>query len=983
MSVRASAFRGVALWGLSFVSIVTLCLPALAQETAQRRQIEEVVVTAERRESTVQDTSMSITAFTSQFIEDFGLRNQEDLQAYIPATTVQPYDIAIRGVGRLFRALGGDPGVATYFNGAYSEDFGIASTEGGLYDIERIEVLRGPQGTLYGRNGVGGAVNFISGRPTQEFQGEVRGVFGSEGTQEVYGILSGPIVRDLVAARLTGVHRDRDGTIKNIGQGPDLDDFGDRNIALALKITPTNNFTINIRGNDRDYDRVMPSAQGAGAIVVSEFGGRPDPITGASRNTTQQVWGFRPVDPSVPCASLADRSLPTCTVAGQPVFEFSHGGITRNAQFVTPGVDMVDSGFARPNWAFGHDTSLIERSTIGDGSKLPRLDGSDLIVDQNGLNHEGFEHRAVYADMTWDISDQLTIKYIGAYTDYWYERITDDDRTSNDPLDMQFFAGQENENYQNELQFFFDFTPHLNLTAGLFQYHAQIDQRLDFWSQNLPRFTQPADYGTVSTAGLLPMMLTHRTARAWAREGIPAPFQPFFPEAFGLSEDGKCNFSGAATILGLGSQFGGNRIVTSCALSGLWLGEGTDPLNRTPSGPTTAGTSFIWNTSNRTDAVAVYAQSEWQFHEQLSLTLGARWARDERQAEESLFLYNEDPVPLLQQGISLLEYNASTGALNPDGTPTAGGLDETVPIRFRGRPRSQSIYRAIENNFEELTWRVNLDWTPDPSTLVYASVTKGYRAGGFNLGYFSVTPTYDSETLIAYELGYKGLLLDRRLQLNGSVFYYDYNDIHVQIDVTNFALGGTNTSVRNVPDARNIGVEAELMWLATEAITIGANYSHTDTEYGSEVQDGGIVNNENPNAPSSVFTSAQLTQGIKGEKLLRVPRNKASGWFMYALHMGDRGRVDFLTSVSWQDKVVWRQAGGPLNTSPDFARWDGRVTWTSTDSRWSVSGWVNNILDEVGIRTIDTETEAQGFMRTVTPNLPRIGGIDVRYRLGQ
>ena len=134
-----------------------LSLPVVA---AEERRIEEVVVTAERRESTVQDTAISITAFTGEFIEDFGLRNQEDLQNYIPATTIQPYDLSIRGVGRLFRALGGDPGVATYFDGAYSEDFGIASTEGGLFDIERIEVLRGPQGTLYGRNGVGGAVNF-------------------------------------------------------------------------------------------------------------------------------------------------------------------------------------------------------------------------------------------------------------------------------------------------------------------------------------------------------------------------------------------------------------------------------------------------------------------------------------------------------------------------------------------------------------------------------------------------------------------------------------------------------------------------------------------------------------------------------------------------------------------------------------------------------------------------------------------------------
>ena len=78
------------------------------------------------------------------------------------------------GVGRVFRALGGDPGVGTYNDGAYSEDFGIASTDNGLYDIERIEILRGPQGTLYGRNSIGGAVNFITTKPGDEFAAEIR-----------------------------------------------------------------------------------------------------------------------------------------------------------------------------------------------------------------------------------------------------------------------------------------------------------------------------------------------------------------------------------------------------------------------------------------------------------------------------------------------------------------------------------------------------------------------------------------------------------------------------------------------------------------------------------------------------------------------------------------------------------------------------------------------------------------------------------------
>ena len=107
------------------------------------RQIEEVIVTAERQESSVQDTSISITAFTSEMIEDFGIRNQSDIQNLTPATVILPYDAAIRGVGRNFRSLGGDPGISTYMNGVYSEDLYTATIQS-LWDLERLEILRGP-----------------------------------------------------------------------------------------------------------------------------------------------------------------------------------------------------------------------------------------------------------------------------------------------------------------------------------------------------------------------------------------------------------------------------------------------------------------------------------------------------------------------------------------------------------------------------------------------------------------------------------------------------------------------------------------------------------------------------------------------------------------------------------------------------------------------------------------------------------------------
>ncbi len=86
-----------------------------------------------------------------------------------------------------------DPGVGTYVDGAYSVDFGIASTDNGLYDVERIEILRGPQGTLYGRNSIGGAVNFITKKPSREYEAEIRTITGSYGMAEGYGFVNMPL----------------------------------------------------------------------------------------------------------------------------------------------------------------------------------------------------------------------------------------------------------------------------------------------------------------------------------------------------------------------------------------------------------------------------------------------------------------------------------------------------------------------------------------------------------------------------------------------------------------------------------------------------------------------------------------------------------------------------------------------------------------------------------------------------------------------
>lgn len=984
---------------------------------AEGRQIEEVVVTAERRESSVQDTAISITAFTGEFIEDFGLRNQEDLQNYIPATTIQPYDLSVRGIGRLYRALGGDPGVATYFDGAYSEDFGIASTEGGLFDLERIEVLRGPQGTLYGRNGIGGAVNFISKRPTDEFEGEVKTIVGSYNTKEFFGMLSGPLIDGFLNARAVGVKRTRDGFMEELGDGTDragnpvstghgrdLNNYGDENYSLTLEFTPSDTLNILIRGNERSYRRSMSGAQGAGSLVVSEAGGLRDPVTGGERWTSVPQYGWRRVqDPTQPgaefCANAIERNatndciVPTGivpyinatapgSIQGTGVYAFNFNGETRYAQPIVAGVDPSGGTSAWQNYAYGANAAqidLLDRSTIGPGDELPELEGDDIVAWTNGFNDEFFDQQAAYASVTWDVQDNLTLKYIGGYTDYWYDRTTEDDRTGM-PHDLQFYAAQENENFQHELQMFWDINEDITLTAGLFMYENDIDQQLDFYHTD--SWSKYTDNQTEIYGGL---------AGFWG-----AVF-PGGDGAGGMVNERSAQRAVEAdrnSFLVTGdASFGGALKVANTVLS-PWSGD-TLENGRVDHGPVSDGTTFIWDTENRTSARAVYFQGEWQINDTWALTLGGRWAEDEKEAVERLFGYTEINLlglcdslvgaaacgdgPDADDSTSLAEYNQNiTGAIDAD-----GNIVNFDTLRTVGLPFAFSIYRELEETFDDVTWRINLDYEPTDDDLIYFSITTGYRAGGFNLGFNSPTPVYDKETITAYELGYKGQMFDGTMQINASAYLYEYDGIALQFREEG-GVAGPGTSVTNGPEVQTIGFEGDLLWLATDNLTIGGTYSYTDTTYQAN-SDTLIIDNSNPFAPVGVFSEAELQVDIDGEPVPRIPKHKATLWAEYTLNLGDNGKVVFLSSINWTDEFAARgspRPETPLTVAPAYSRWDARISWNSADEQWGVSGFVNNILDDVGVRNMNVEDQNQNFRYTVEPTNPRMAGLEIQYKFG-
>lgn len=227
--------------------------PAFAQEPG--RTLDEITVTAERRESTLQDTPIAISAVTGENLERSSIFDTEALSYSVPGLNVQRDVVGkavIRGVGTENFTVGGDPGVAVYNDGAYMARTSTAIFD--FFDVDRIEVLRGPQGTLYGRNAVGGVINVISNAPSDEFEARGNFTYGNYDAIRLEGAVSGPIT-DKVRARIAGLFSKRDGFTENIFPGLEsrgLDELDTKDLwALRGRVDVdfTENLTLELIGD--------------------------------------------------------------------------------------------------------------------------------------------------------------------------------------------------------------------------------------------------------------------------------------------------------------------------------------------------------------------------------------------------------------------------------------------------------------------------------------------------------------------------------------------------------------------------------------------------------------------------------------------------------------------------------------------------------------------------------------------------------------
>ncbi|MDO8377819.1 TonB-dependent receptor [Phenylobacterium sp.] len=212
---------------LAATALVSVALTGVAQAQSGATTIEELVVTAEKREQSLQDVPVAVSAFTSEKRDLIGISTVQDITNFTPGLAYSAGNdrISLRGIGRLTNNLASEPGVATYVDGVYTSST-VEVGRSPLF-IGRVEVLRGPQGTLYGRNSIGGAINAISKRPTDAFSGEIRGSYGNYNRRVLEGTVSGPITDGLRVRLGASMTKQDEGWFHNISGGPDEGDIRD------------------------------------------------------------------------------------------------------------------------------------------------------------------------------------------------------------------------------------------------------------------------------------------------------------------------------------------------------------------------------------------------------------------------------------------------------------------------------------------------------------------------------------------------------------------------------------------------------------------------------------------------------------------------------------------------------------------------------------------------------------------------------------
>jgi iron complex outermembrane recepter protein len=298
-----------------------------------------------------------------------------------------------------------------------------------------------------------------------------------------------------------------------------------------------------------------------------------------------------------------------------------------------------------------------------------------------------------------------------------------------------------------------------------------------------------------------------------------------------------------------------------------------------------------------TTAYALFGELYWQLTETLKLTLGGRYSHEKREAD---YLYKALFAPPIQ-------------------APPPGPGDATPGIR----------------RFNDFAPKIVLTYEPDTNTNIYASVSRGFKSGGFNL--LAIQPGFDPERIWNYELGFKSRLADGRLRVGASAFYSDFTDLQVG------QIVNLQSVLTNAAKAEIYGVEADIAFQPIDAFEIGGTAAYLHAEFSEFCT-------ADPTQPMAAVqpgcTDAANPINLSGKRLPRAPRFTASAYAGYSFDLGGSGMLRARVDARYQSLTFFTQFNRPTVAQDGYAIVNARLTWTDESDRFSIGLWANNLFNK-------------------------------------
>ncbi|WP_448657368.1 TonB-dependent receptor [Sphingomonas sp. CJ99] len=855
--------------------------PALAQDAVDPAPEEEtfenagdIIVTATRREQSIQDIPIAVTAISQTLLQNSGvqdIRGLEQLAPSIQSSTGQSSatgtTLFIRGITTAGDNPGFEPAVGVFIDGVYRPRAGVAVAE--LPQLERVEVLRGPQGTLFGRNTSAGALSIFTAKPKFELGGYVQAGYGNYDAYELEGALTGPVSENL-ALRVDAGYRKRDGYISDVNSDRAINDIN-RYYVRGQALFETTDVTFRLIGDYYETDENC-----CGAVSAARIGAtNPTPAIEAI-GALQGLDGLFTGDPSLRQMAISPNRAFT-----EKVRDF---GVSGELNWDLGGVSLT-SITAYRKWRALRDQDI-------DFSGIDRAYREDYLNRLNTFTQElRFQGSAFDGALDW---------LVGGFYLNETNTLRDTVRIGNDG--------------NRYVDFLLNGATRSQLLPTGAQFYGTLGPNVPLFGQVL--LQQNPIVAPPPAAGLPPIRLQQ------------------------IAPAGSALFN----------------LLTN-PLPGAQPGQGNN------------NDDF----RVKTNAIALFTHNIFNFTDELSLTLGARWNYEKKELDATI--------------------NSTTGSCAFFNQVRAGNqAAATYATLLRGASANNALFNnlfllscnpAVNSEFNgtyaddfsdsQITGTAKLSYKVSDDVLLYGGYDRGFKSGGYNMdqatfdsvllggnGAQASDLQFDGETVDSFELGVKTSPL-RGFTFNVAGFYSKFKDLQ------SLVFSGTNFVVQNVDSTTSKGVEVESTIQPDRALLIRLGYSYIDAKYDAD-------NN---------FAGTPL-QGQEGLQLFNQPKHTvtiATTWtpeISNGVHALFHADMRYNSEVNLNSNTPNPVTGETALRNQGYPLINARIGIQNADGTRGLEFFVENLTNEFYYITSFPVPEQTGNIAGY-PGLPRFYGIQARF----